>query len=104
MQGSQAGVGNAVSTANPCWRCVKHKTVCIVPSGGARCDNCQAKHYGCSLVPLKEVVGGKGGVSGSQKPKTVEGSQQTKGATGATGSQTKGRARKARKAITLGKS
>ena len=90
-----------MSTANPCWRCVKHKTVCIVLNGGARCENCRAKHYGCSLVPPKEVVGGKGGALGSQKAKTVEGSQQAKGATG---SQTKGRARKARKAITLGKS
>ena len=27
VQGSQAGVGTAVSMANPCWRCVKHKTV-----------------------------------------------------------------------------
>ena len=101
VQGSQAGVGTAVSTANPCWRCVKHKTVCIVLNGGARCENCRAKHYGCSLVPPKEVVGGKGGASGLQKVKTVEGSQQAKGATG---SQTKGWARKARKAITLGKS
>ena len=101
VQGSQRGTGTAVSTANPCWRCVKHKTVCIMLNSGARCENCQAKHYGCSLVLLKEVVGGKGGASGSQKAKTVEGSQQAKGATG---SQTKGRARKARKAITLGKS
>ena len=62
-------------------------------SGRARCENCQAKHYGCSLVPPKEVVGAKGGLSGSQKVKVVEGSQQMKG-----------RARKARKAITLGKS
>ena len=101
MQGSQTGMGTAVSTANPCWRCIKHKTVCIMLNGGARCENCRAKHYGCSLVPPKEVVGGKGGASGSQKAKTVEGSQQAKGATG---SQTKGQARKARKAITLGKS
>ena len=100
VQGSQAGVGTTVSTANPCWRCVRHKTVCIVPSGGARCENCRAKHYGCSLVPPKEVVGGKGGASGLQKAKTGEGSQQAKGATG---SQMKGRARKARKAITLGR-
>ena len=92
VQGSQRGTGTAVSTANPCWRCIKHKTVCIVLNGGARCENCRAKHYGCLLVLLKEVVGGKGGVLGSQKAK------------GATGSQTKGRARKARKAITLGKS
>ena len=33
--GSQVGMGTAVSTANPCWRCVKHKTACIVPSSGA---------------------------------------------------------------------
>ena len=92
MQGSQAGVGTVVSTANLCWRCVRHKTVCIVPSSGARCENCQAKHYGCSLVPPKEVVGGKGGASGLQKAKMVERSQQAKGPTG---SQTKGRARKA---------
>ena len=24
VQGSQAGMGTVVSTANPCWRCVKH--------------------------------------------------------------------------------
>ena len=92
VQASQTATGTAVSTANPCWRCVRHKTACIMLNGGARCENCRAKHYGCSLVPPKEVVGGKGGVSGSQKAKTVEGSQQAKGATG---SQTKGRARKA---------
>ena len=80
MPGSQAGVGNAVSTANPCWRCVRHKAVCIVPSSGAQCENCRAKHYGCSLVLPKEVVGGKGGPSGSQHAKMVVGSQQTKGA------------------------
>ena len=101
VQGSQAGVGTAVSTANPCWRCVKHKTVCIVLNGRAQCENCRAKHYGCSLVPPKEVMGGKGRALGSQKAKTVEGSQQAKGAME---SQTKGRARKTRKAITLGKS
>ena len=43
-------------------------------------------------MPPKEVVGGNGGASGSQKVKMVEGSQ------------TKGMARKARKAHTLGKS
>ena len=40
VQGSQAGMGTAVSTANPCWRCVKHRVECVVPSGGARCENC----------------------------------------------------------------
>ena len=52
-------------------------------------------------MPPKEVVGGKGGPLGSQKAKVAEGSQQAKGTMG---SQTKGRARKARKGITLGKS
>ena len=75
-----------------CWRCVKHQVQCIVLSGRAQCENCQAKHYGCSLVPLKEVMGGRGGPSGSQHMKAMAGSQ------------TKGVLRKARKAITLGKS
>ena len=46
-------------------------------------------------------MGGKGGVSGSQKAKTVEGSQQVKRVMG---NQTKGRARKAQKPVMLGKS
>ena len=66
--------------------------VCIVLSGRAQCENCRVKHYGCSLVPPKKVVGGKGGPSGSQQMKAV------------VGSQVKGVSRKARKAITLGKS
>ena len=84
-------MGTGVSMANLCWRCIRHKTVCIVLSGGAQCKNCQAKHYGCSLMLPKEVVGDKGGASGLQKAKTVDGSQQVKGATG---NQTKGQARK----------
>ena len=44
---------------------------------------------------------GRGGLSGSQKAKVVEGSQQAKGAAG---NQTKGQARKAQKTIMLGKS
>ena len=42
-------------------------------------------------MPLKEVVGGKGGLLGSQQAKVV------------VGSQVKGMSRKARKALTLGK-
>ena len=61
-------------------------------SSGARCENCQVKHYGCLLVPAKEVVGGKGGLLGSQKVKAVEGSQM------------KGQAWKAQRQIMLGKS
>ena len=92
VPGSQAGMGTVGSMGGPCWRCVKHGVQCIMLSGGARCENCRAKHYGCSLVLPKEVMGGKGGPSGSQKVKVVEGSQQAKG-----------QAQKARKAIMLGK-
>ena len=93
MPGSQVGMGTMGSTGGLCWRCVKHGVQCIMLSGGARCKNCQVKRYRCSLVPPKEVVGGKGGPSGSQKAKVAEGSQQAKGW-----------ATKARKAIMLGKS
>ena len=50
------------------------------------------KHYECSLVPVKEAVGGRGGPLGSQQVKSVAGSQP------------KGWVRKVRKVITLGKS
>ena len=62
--------------------------MCVVVGGGARCENCQVKHYGCLLMPAKKVVGGRGGPSGSQQAKVVAGSQ-TK--------------RKGRKPVTLGK-
>ena len=84
-------MGAVVSMVNLCWRCVKHRVECIMATNRAQCKNCQVKHYGCLLVPLKESGGGKGGVVGSQKAKVAEGSQ------------TKGRAQKAQKAITLGK-
>ena len=90
VQGSQVRLGNVGSIVKPCWRCIKHRVQCIVAAEGARCDNCQAKHYGCSLVLPKELGGGRGGVSGTQKVKAAEGSQ------------TKGWARKARKVLTLG--
>ena len=86
-------MGTVVRTGGPCWRCVKHGVQCIMLSSRARCENCQAKHYRCSLVPPKEVVGGKGGLLGSQKAKVAEGSQQAKAMS-----------RKAKKALTLGKS
>ena len=47
---------------------------------------------GCSLVPVREVAGSRGGPLGSQQTKVVFGGQM------------KGCARKARKPITLGKS
>ena len=40
VQGSQAGMGTAVSTAKPCWRCIKHWVECIMATNGARCKNC----------------------------------------------------------------
>ena len=61
-------------------------------SGGVQCENCRVKHYECSLVPVKEAVGGRGGLLGSQQVKSVAGSQP------------KGWVRKVRKVITLGKS
>ena len=91
VQGSQAEVGQAGNMGKLCERCIKHWIACVVVRGGLRCNNCWAKHYGCSLVPVKEGVGGRGGPSGSQQAKAV------------VGSQTKGQARKARKPITLGK-
>ena len=92
MQGSQAGSGQAGSMWKPCDRCVKHWTQCMVVSGGARCENCQVKHYRCLLMLVKKVVGGKGGPLGTQQMKAV------------VGSQVKGWARKVQKPITLGKS
>ena len=92
VEGSQAGLGNPGSTSRPCERCHKYWIECVVASGVARCENCQVKHYGCLLMPAKEVMGGKGGLLGSQKVKVVEGSQ------------TKGQARKAQRQIMLGKS
>ena len=77
------GLGSAGSMGKLCWRCVKHKTECIMLSSRARCEICQVKHYGCSLVLPKEVMGGKGGPLGPQQAK------------GVVGSQTKGQARKA---------
>ena len=50
------------------------------------------KHYGCSLVLAREVVGSRGKLLGSQQMKVMAGSQ------------TKVQARKVRKPITLGKS
>ena len=74
-----AGMGTVGSMGGPRWRCIRHGVQCIVLSGRAQCENYQVKHYGCLLVPPKEVVGGKGGPLGSQKVKVAEGSQQAKG-------------------------
>ena len=79
VQGSQVGVGNVGSTGKMCERRIKHQIVCVVVRGGARCENCWAKHYGHSLMPVKEVVGGRGGPSGSQQVRVVAGSQMKGG-------------------------
>ena len=75
VEGSQVGLGNLRSTGRLCERCLKYWIECVVVRGGAQCDNCQAQHYGCSLMPVREVVGSRGGPSGSQQVKVVGGSQ-----------------------------
>ena len=47
------------STATTCDWCHHHNTKCVPTDGGARCTNCKAKHYRCSLVPAKEGSEGK---------------------------------------------
>ena len=66
VESSQAGSGNVGSTRRPCEQCLKYQIECVVASGGAPCENCCVKHYGCSLMLVREVVGGRGGPSGSQ--------------------------------------
>ena len=75
VKGSQVGSGNLGSTGRPCERCHKYQIECVMASGRAHCENCQVKHYKCSLVPAKEAVGGRGIPSGSQQAKVVAGSQ-----------------------------
>ena len=92
VQGSQTGSGPMRNAERPCDRCVKHRVPCMVASGGVQCEYCQAKHYRCSLVLAREVVGGRGGPLGFQQAKVAAGSQQ------------KGWRRKARKLIMLSNS
>ena len=75
MQGSQVKTGGAGSVGVSCERCVRQGIVCVATSGGARCANCKVKHYRCSLVPAKEVKGGKGGPSVLQQTHGAMGSQ-----------------------------
>ena len=35
-------------------QCCYHNIKCTPTDVGARCSNCKAKHYKCSLVPAKE--------------------------------------------------
>ena len=76
--GSQARTEGTGSVGKGCERCIRQGIVCVAVDGGARCANCKAKHYGCSLVVGKEVPRGKGGPSGSQLARSAMGSQ-TKG-------------------------
>ena len=66
VQGSQVGSGNVGSMERSCKRCVKHQIQHMVVGSGAQCKDCGAKHYGCSLMPVREVVGGSGGPLGYQ--------------------------------------
>ena len=87
--GSQVRTESTGSVGIGCERCVRQGIACVAVDGGARCANCKAKHYGCSLVVGKEVPRGKGGPSGSQQAKAAAGSQTSgkarrgKGAKGA---------------------
>ena len=73
--GSQARMESTGSVGIGCKRCIRQGIVCVAVDGGARCTNCKAKHYGCSLVVGKEVPRGKGGPSGSQLARSAIGSQ-----------------------------
>ena len=73
--GSQSKAGGVEHTGTRCERCVRQGIVCVAVDGGARCANCKAKHYKCSLVAGKEGMGGKGGPAGSQQAKVAAGSQ-----------------------------
>ena len=53
MMATQMQVGGQEKAA---WQGV----VCVPTDSSVRCANCKAKHYGCSLVPVKEASGGKG--------------------------------------------
>ena len=76
--GSQARTESTGSVGIRCERCIRQGIMCMAVDGGARCANCKAKHYRCSLVVGKEVPRGKGGPSGSQLVRSTIGSQ-TKG-------------------------
>ena len=45
---------SSVSVVTSCDRCRQHNIKCTPTDAGARCLNCKAKHYKCSLVPVKE--------------------------------------------------
>ena len=45
---------SSASAVTSCERCLQHNIKCTPTDAGARCGNCKAKHYKCSLVPAKE--------------------------------------------------
>ena len=89
--GSQMKMESMGTMGTGCERCTRQGIICVAVDGGARCMNCKVKHYGCSLVVAKEVLRGKGGLSGLQQARV------------GTRSQMKGKARsgKATKGATL---
>ena len=45
---------SSATAVTSCKRCRKYNIKCTPTDTGARCGNCKAKHYKCSLVPAKE--------------------------------------------------
>ena len=45
---------SSASVVTACDWCHYHNIKCTPTDAGAQCSNCKAKHYKCSLVPMKE--------------------------------------------------
>ena len=88
--GSQLQARSMGSTGTQCKWCVWQGIMCMAVDRGMRCANCKVKHYRYLLVAVKELLGGKGSLVGSQTVKVAAGSQtrgkakRGKGAKGAT--------------------
>ena len=57
---------SSASAVTSCERCRQHNIKCTPNDVGARCLNCKAKHYKCSLVPMKEGLEMKTTPSGAR--------------------------------------
>ena len=82
---------SSVSAVTTCDRCRQHNIKCTPTGVGARCANCEAKHYKCSHIPVKE---------GSELKTTPSGARLTRIAVrGQTKAQEKKEAAKKAKAL-----
>ena len=66
---------SGASAVTSCERCRQHKIKCTPTDAGARCLNCKAKHYKCSLVPAKENSEPKASSLGAHLTKIAVGGQ-----------------------------